>query len=151
MKSDSPPSRCRDSPNHQLEKLIGTMCWKKCRGSLKTLNARENGGTLNTLLKRFPLSSFYDRYNAGRRYSTAAARRAICSAQERSEKSERSQQLSRKLAARVAREVVTFWNKINKVRLLILSSLYLRLFYRLYNLKISHLLSSNSKSNWNDS
>mmetsp|Transcript_2276 Transcript_2276/g.7559 ORF Transcript_2276/g.7559 Transcript_2276/m.7559 type:complete len:1035 (+) Transcript_2276:138-3242(+) len=55
------------------------------------------------------------RYNAGRRYSTAAARRAICSAQERSEKSERSQQLSRKLAARVAREVVTFWNKINKV------------------------------------
>ena len=106
---------------------------------------------LNTLLKRFSLSSFYDRYNAGRRYSTGAARRAICGAQERSEKSERSQQLYRKLAARVAREVVTFWNKINKVRLLILSSLYLILFYRLYNLKISHLLSSNSKPNWNDS
>ena len=79
------------------------------------MNASESGGDIQCVYYETCSVNFSRRCNAGRKCSTAAARRAIGITQERSSRAERSQQSTQKVAGRVAREVIIFWHKIQKV------------------------------------
>jgi len=80
-----------------------------------TLSVSENGGNLSII--DFSLVNYYTlfRHVAGRRCSAVVSRQALSSLRERDLKTEQSQQYARKAAARISREVIIFWRKIEKV------------------------------------